>query len=155
MTLLLDEVTRARLGDSALNVSEALRCLRRGADSLDLTAVMGMLRDATVAVQDVMHELRDAAKVQEERRPSLPAARVESRLGRLTLLREWFTADRPYIAGLSFHQAKGREWAHVDVALDASGRGVVATGLDGANEEHRKLYVALTRGSHGTRLRAI
>ena len=61
--------------------------------------------------------------------------------------------DRPYVPGLSFHQAKGREWRRVDVVLDAEARQIVGAGLDSTNEDHRKIYVGLTRGSHSTRIR--
>ena len=122
---------------------------------MNVAGVLDLLRDTSVTVTDVMTSLRDAAKVQGQRRPSLPGARVASRLDRLTLLREWLTVDRRYVPGLSFHQAKGREWGRVDVALDATARATVASGLDETREGDRKLYVALTRGSISTRLRAI
>jgi DNA helicase-2/ATP-dependent DNA helicase PcrA len=153
--LLLDEVARSRLGKGALNVTEALRCLRRDEGSVDLAPVLTMLRDASVAREDVMNELRDATKVEGRRRPSLPAVRVGSRLARLSLLRDWLTVDRRYVEGLSVHQAKGREWPRVDVVLDATARTILDAGLDGTREDHRKLYVALTRGSESTAMRAI
>jgi DNA helicase-2/ATP-dependent DNA helicase PcrA len=155
ISLVLDEVARARLGEGALYLPEAHRCLRRDPDTLNVAGVLDLLRDTSATVTDVMTSLRDAAKVQGQRRPSLPGARVASRLDRLTLLREWLTVDRRYVPGLSFHQAKGREWGRVDVALDATARATVASGLDGTKEDDRKLYVALTRGSISTRLRAI
>ena len=155
ITLVLDEVARARLGKGALNVAEALRCLRRDGEYPDLARALSMLRDRSVAVEDVMEELRYATKVDGRRRPSLPGARVASRLARLALLREWLAVDRQYVEGLSFHQAKGRQWSRVDVVLDATAREIVTTGLDGTKEHHRKLYVALTRASESMQLRTI
>ena len=125
ITLLLDEVARARLGERALYLPEARRCLRRDPETLNFADVLDLLRDTSVAVIDVMTSLRDAAKVQGQRRPSLPAARVASRLDRLALLRAWLTVDRLYVPGLSFHQAKGREWRRhnrVRAGRDEGGR---------------------------------
>lgn len=153
MALLLEMVALSRLNERALNVTEALRCLRREAESIDLDVPSSMLRDHSASLADVMDELRAATKVGGIRRPSLPSARVTSRLDRLALLREWLTVDRPYIPGLSFHQAKGREWRCVDVALDAGAQQIVQAGLDSSEEDHRKIYVGLTRGSESTRIR--
>jgi DNA helicase-2/ATP-dependent DNA helicase PcrA len=155
IALLLDTVTRGRLGQGALNVTEARRCLRRAEESLDLDPVLSMLRDPSVRIEDTMEALRVATKVGGKRRPSLPGARVASRLMRLALLREWLLVDRRYVAGLSFHQAKGREWRRVDVVLDAAAQAIIAAGLDSAEEAHRKIYVGLTRASESTRLRPI
>jgi DNA helicase-2/ATP-dependent DNA helicase PcrA len=155
VTLLLDEVARARLGKGALNLPEAHRCLRRDPEVLGVADVLELLRDPSVGITAVMTALREATKVQGQRRPSLPAARVVSRCDRLTLLRQWLTVDGRYVPGLSFHQAKGREWGRVDVALGATARAALGAGLDGTKEDHRKLYVALTRGSTSTRVRPI
>ena len=75
---------------------------------------------------------------------------MDSRLARLSLLRDWLTVDRRYVENLSVHQAKGREWRRVDVVLDATASTILDAGLDGTREDHRKLYVALTRGSEST-----
>lgn len=155
LTLLLDAVVRARLGVRALNLTEALRCLRRDEENLNIEKVLSMLRDPAISIDDVMEPLRLATKVGNTRRPSLPAKRIPSRLTRLSLLRDWLTADREYIAGVTFHQAKGREWASVDVALDGHAVAIVAGGLTHTDEDHRKIYVGLTRASHSTRLRTI
>jgi DNA helicase-2/ATP-dependent DNA helicase PcrA len=155
LVLVLDAVAQARLGEPALGVPEALRCLRRAEDSIDLEDVLGLLRDPTIAINDVMAQLRLATKVQAIRLPSLPSARIATRLQRLGLLREWLLAGLPQVPGLSVHQAKGREWSRVDVVLDDVAHAVVTAGLDETKEDHRKLYVALTRGRHQTRVRRI
>ncbi len=155
IALILDAVARARLGEAALNVTEALRCLRRDPGTVDLEPLLSMLRDSSLEVERVMDALRVATTVGGVRRPSLPASRIASRLDRLTLLREWLTVERQYVAGLSFHQAKGREWSRVDVVLDGGARAILAVGLDSKREDHRKLYVGLTRGSHSTRTRTM
>lgn len=154
LALLLDEIVRARLRQRALGVRESLHCLRLDSPPV-LQRASSMLRDSSIPITDVMDELRVATKVGGERRPSLPASRIASRLERLARLREWTLSQAAHIPGLSFHQAKGREWKRVDVALDLNARAVLASGLDETDEEHRKLYVALTRGSHETRLRIL
>ncbi|MFC9081324.1 3'-5' exonuclease [Streptomyces sp. NPDC057062] len=55
------------------------------------------------------------------------------------------------IPGLTAHQAKGREWNHVGVLLTDSERETLAAGLVKTREDHRTLYVALTRAKHATR----
>jgi DNA helicase II / ATP-dependent DNA helicase PcrA len=154
IVLILDVVASGRLGQRALNITEALRCLRRDADGIDLELPVSMLRNPSVSLADVIDELRIATKVDGMRRPSLPNLRMPSRLDRLALLREWLLVDRRYVPGLTFHQAKGRQWNAVDVVLDAKSRQIVQRGLDNSVEDHRKLYVGLTRGSQSTRIRA-
>ena len=155
LTLLLDEVLRARLNVRALGLPEAMACLRRNESTVDLAATLATLRDASMAVSDVMEVLREATRVATIRLPSLPPARRPSRLERLDRIRQWFLASEPHILGLSFHQAKGRQWSRVDVALDEEALAVLRVGLNEQLEGHRKLYVALTRGSHRTRLRPV
>jgi DNA helicase-2/ATP-dependent DNA helicase PcrA len=155
IVLVLDEVVRVRLGKSALAVREAVRCLRRERDGVDLQPVLAMLRDESVPVEDAVEALRLATKVGGVRRPSLPSGKKQSRVARMTLLRGWILTDDAQVPGLSFHQAKGQEWPRVDVALDAESLAILAEGLDENMEDHRKLYVALTRGMVQTRLRAI
>lgn len=155
LSLLLDQVTRARLGIESLGQAEAMRCLRREQETLDLQSSLTILRNPAIALEEVMDHLRSATKVSGRRKPSLPAKRVPSRLLRLALLRGWIITEQSYVPGLTFHQAKGREWGTVDVALAAAAQRALAKGLDPTNELHRKIYVGLTRGIRATRLRAI
>lgn len=155
IALILDCVARTRMGIAGLGIREAMRCLRRDPESVDLTATLDLLRDTDVPIEDVLAELRLATRVAGTRRPALPRARRGSRIVRLQRLREWLVGRDAGIPGLSFHQAKGQQWRRVDVALDPSSLSVLARGLDPSEEDHRKLYVALTRGSHATRLRRI
>lgn len=155
IALLLNHVTRRRLNTGALNMKEALRCLRREELQPDLELPLDLLASSSVPLERVMEELRLATKVEGVRKPALPKKRVSSRMDRLGLLRRWITTDGDYVVGLSFHQAKGREWDNVDVALDAKARRQVRAGLDNTNEDHRKLYVALTRARFATRLRKV
>ncbi|WOZ03396.1 ATP-binding domain-containing protein [Streptomyces violaceoruber] len=54
------------------------------------------------------------------------------------------------VPGLTCHQAKGREWDAVGVRLEESDVAALHTGLVLQVEEHRSLYVALTRARHLT-----
>jgi DNA helicase-2/ATP-dependent DNA helicase PcrA len=49
------------------------------------------------------------------------------------------------IPGLTVHQAKGREWPRVGVALSTKDEVLLARGLQPLVEDHCVLYVALTR----------
>lgn len=149
IALLLDQVTQARLSQRAMNLEESLRCLRLIDNPPDLTSTMSLLRDPSITVNEIMVHLRNATKIEGKRQPALPAKRKASRQRRLRLLREWLTCDRPYVQGLSVHQAKGREWTHVKVVVGAKGLASLSAGLDNSEEDHRMLYVALTRASEG------
>lgn len=50
------------------------------------------------------------------------------------------------VPGLTVHQAKGAEWDRVAVLLSADDEEALAAGLSLENPDHRRLYVALTRG---------
>ena len=102
-----------------------------------------------------MECLRTATKVNGQRKPCLPKKRKASRLDCLRMLRDWISTDREYVPGLTFHQAKGKEWPTVDVVLDASAQNALANGLNPMDERHRKIYVGSTRGIKATRLRSI
>ncbi|MCQ3811832.1 MAG: UvrD-helicase domain-containing protein [Acidimicrobiia bacterium] len=155
VALLLNVVTHAKLGVAALGLPEAARCLRREPDMLDLSGPVAALRNPGVPLDDVMEQLRLATKVGGQRKPALPAARKPSRLARLGLLRQWLRTEMSYVPGLTFHQAKGKEWKSVDIALNAQSQAALARGLDPQNEDHRKIYVGSTRGTLSTRLRSI
>ncbi|WP_079189138.1 ATP-binding domain-containing protein [Streptomyces kebangsaanensis] len=49
---------------------------------------------------------------------------------------------------MTCHQAKGRQWDKVGVRLDETDVAALRNGLDPSNEDHRSLYVALTRARH-------
>ncbi|MFF3656294.1 3'-5' exonuclease [Streptomyces olivochromogenes] len=55
-----------------------------------------------------------------------------------------------FVPGLTAHQAKGREWDHVGVRLTSAERATLRQGLSPNSEDHRKLYVALTRAKQTT-----
>ncbi|MFN3255461.1 MAG: UvrD-helicase domain-containing protein [Ilumatobacter sp.] len=51
----------------------------------------------------------------------------------------------PHIPGLTVHQAKGDEWDHVGIVMTDEDVTALGAGLDRADPEHRRLYVAMTR----------
>lgn len=80
---------------------------------------------------------------------NLTAANMADRYARLVGIAR--RLDRPKLTpGLTVHQAKGREWPQVGVALTNGEVQRLATGLSQANELDRTLYVALTRAKVGT-----
>ncbi len=155
IALLLNAVTQARLGVAALGQAEAARCLRREPEATDLAVPLERLRDAAVPLEDVMEALRVATKVGGQRKPALPAERRPDRLNRLDLLRQWLLTENSYVPGLTCHQAKGKEWPCVHLALDRKPRIALAEGLDPKYEDHRKIYVGSTRGIMTTQLRPL
>lgn len=95
---------------------------------------------------DVLAELRNAAlDLGVVRRPAKlakngePLREAEIEALRLRLLRS------DLVPGLTVHQAKGREWPRVGVALTDRDEQLLAGGLQELEEEHCVLYVALTR----------
>jgi len=69
---------------------------------------------------------------------------------RLDLLRDRLAYSGQLIAGMTAHQAKGREWDYVGVRLSEEERATLAAGLRVDNERHRQLYVACTRARFST-----
>jgi ATP-dependent DNA helicase UvrD/PcrA len=95
-------------------------------------AVLDLLRDAALAL--------GATK-----RPSgLPRQGEPIRQAEIEALRRRIHRD-DLIPGLTVHQAKGREWPRVGVALSNKDEQMLAAGLQALEEEHCVLYVALTR----------
>lgn len=66
-------------------------------------------------------------------------------LKRLENLAIRLRATTRLVPGLTVHQAKGMEWAHVGIRLEDDERTTLAGGLDPSIEDHRRLYVACTR----------
>ena len=56
----------------------------------------------------------------------------------------------PFTLGITAHQAKGRQWERVGVCLTDEAVAALGAGLDVQEDDHRTLYVALTRGVDAT-----
>lgn len=153
--LLLDRVTQTAVGHHAVFLQDALtnlgitdpEALRRMAQPF--TRILEVLRGDEPKVTDVAWTQLVAVVKQESLRafPRKHSAQV----ARLVKIRQLLRSRIPrFIPGLTIHQAKGREWNTVAVRLTDREHTTLAAGLDGTNEEHRKLYVALTRGRDRT-----
>ncbi|PZS15846.1 MAG: hypothetical protein DLM60_16300 [Pseudonocardiales bacterium] len=153
--LLLDRVTQTAVGYHAVFLQDALTNLGiTDAEALHrmaqpFTKILETLRGDEPKAADVAWTQLVAVVKQESSRafPRKHSAQV----ARLEKIRQVLRSGRArFIPGLTIHQAKGREWNTVAVRLTDREHATLAAGLDGANEEHRKLYVALTRGRDRT-----
>lgn len=148
--LLLDRVTQITLGQHATFLGEALTNL----GITDPEAVARMSQPFTEILEVLASadpKSADAAwtklvgVVRTESPREFPR-KHPTQVARLEKIRQALRSDTPkFIPGITIHQAKGREWDTVAVRLTDGERETLARGLDGLNEEHRKLYVALTR----------
>jgi DNA helicase-2/ATP-dependent DNA helicase PcrA len=95
---------------------------------------------------DVLELLRDAARhLGVSRRPTRLRTGAESiRQAEIEALRVRLQRD-DLVPGLTVHQAKGRQWSRVGVALSAKDEAMLADGLQPLVETHCLPYVALTR----------
>lgn len=152
-TLLLNEVTKQKFGVDATFHKEALIALGIDAEALERLRpslrqlITDLARSARVA--EIWSDLNDV--VGAETRRKLPMKRNHHHTARLENLRVRLHADgNRLIPGLTAHQAKGREWNNVGVLLTSSERETLAAGLVQNREDHRTLYVALTRAKQAT-----
>lgn len=151
LNLLLDGVTRAKLGRKSFGRQSALVHLGIVEDRLEelqrqhlfpiLTALVG-----GVPAVDVLEMVRDAAgRMSPRSRPNRLQQQAEAeRVVELERLRLRLTRS-DLIPGLTVHQAKGCEWSRVGVVLTRANEGALAAGLTSAQPEHCVLFVALTR----------
>ncbi|MYV53729.1 UvrD-helicase domain-containing protein [Streptomyces sp. SID3212] len=146
-TLLLNRLTRSAFGEHATYVTDAAATLRLDEDARArleprLDAILARLADK----EDLTGTLADlTAAIATESSARIPG-KHPSQIERLRQLRTRLL--HPFddlILGLTTHQAKGREWDAVAVRFEASDTRALHVGLDRDNEDHRKLYVALTR----------
>ncbi|PKW18696.1 DNA helicase-2/ATP-dependent DNA helicase PcrA [Saccharopolyspora spinosa] len=153
--LLLDQVTQTTVGHHAVFLQDALtnlgitdpEALRRMAQPF--TRILEILRSDTSEAADTAWKQLSAVIKQESPREFPRKHPVQ--VARLKKIRQVLRSkERRFIPGLTIHQAKGREWGTVAVGITDREQTMLATGLDVRNEEHRKLYVALTRGRDRT-----
>lgn len=152
-TLLLDTFTRSNVGLRAVNVTDALRRLEISAGNQlaeDLRELIELVRpDAGLTARELYESL--SSEIGRHTDVALPAWhwKYAERL-------DWFMSRArevgPFVPGLTAHQAKGREWNIVALALSGEDRALLAAGLDKDRERHRQLYVACTRARLGTYL---
>lgn len=148
-TLLLNHVTRGVLDLEATYLNEALTALaiqdhdvpRRLEPDLQRVAETLKTLDKT-AVNHAYEELVAVVKTVSPRRlRNAHAAHTK----RLKQVQERLVYPGRPVPGLTTHQAKGGEWAHVGVCLSDTERTALAGGLSVYEDAHRQLYVACTR----------
>jgi DNA helicase II / ATP-dependent DNA helicase PcrA len=153
-TILLNQLTRMVLGENATYLSDALATL--GITDADAPrrlepALQGVIEilasGGKPALNAAYQSLVDA--VRSESRREFPAVhwRYTERLERL---RSRLACSGQLIAGMTVHQAKGREWDNVGVRLSAEECATLAAGLRVDSEHNRQLYVACTRARFST-----
>lgn len=151
LNLLLDEVTRAKLGRKSFGRQSALVHLgmtEEGLEELQRQHLRPVLSELVrgLSAADSLEMVRDAAdKMSPRPRPNRLRETAElERVAELDRLRLRLTRS-DLIPGLTVHQAKGCEWSRVGVVLSRATERTLAAGLTNADPEHCVLYVALTR----------
>lgn len=153
-TLLLNQLTRKVLGENATYLSDALTmlnvndldALRRLEPALQ-EVIEILMSDGRAALNTAYQSLVRAVSSESEREFPAPHWRYTERLD---LLRSRLAYSGQLIAGMTVHQAKGREWDRVGVRLSEEECATLASGLRVDNERHRQLYVACTRARFRT-----
>lgn len=152
IALLLDRLVQGHFGHSAIYADEAAALLGLDPDILRsagtvIGSVLEILRPgtpqaATAAIAALRAALRELGSPRQLRRMRDEGEAVQqTRL--LALARRM---SQPHmVAGMTVHQAKGREWPVVGVRLGDTERARLAAGLKQDSFDDRVLYVALTR----------
>lgn len=154
LNLLLDEVTRTKLGRKSFGRQSALVHLGMTEEGLEekqrelLRPILGKLVDGIPAA-DALEMLRDAVDEMSPRSrpPRLQDKAEAERVKEVEMLRARLKRT-DLIPGLTVHQAKGCEWPRVGVGLTRGDESTLAGGLTNEEPEHCVLYVALTRAKN-------
>ena len=152
-TLLLNEMTTHAFNQKAVYLGDAYTTLgitNPGAGARLQPRLEAILRrlSGNDDLDGIRRELNTAIATESDVR--MPR-RHSSHIDRLAALRARVEQpSRQHVPGLTCHQAKGREWDHVGVRLEATDVQGLRQGLTHTNEDHRMLYVALTRARRQT-----
>lgn len=155
-TLMLSHITRTIFGMDATYLREALTSLAITDDEL-----LPFLQPAMQEVVDVLSASHATAPKEAYEMLRTMLAEVSPRelrrthhayTRRLKLIQRRLMASTQLVPGLTTHQSKGQEWDVVGLRLTDTQRLALATGLDPANDDHRKLYVGATRARSATRI---
>jgi DNA helicase-2/ATP-dependent DNA helicase PcrA len=152
--VLLNHLLQSRFSERTIFLPEAVLLLELDPDTYRRqgAAVLGNVVDtlgrqgpaeALRALRNAMLELGAPHRLRAGR-----AAAEQRQLDRLGALARRVRAPR-VVPGMTIHQAKGREWAHVGVRLTETEVRSLAGGLSQDIEGNRALYVALTRARFG------
>ena len=150
MNLLLDVVTRARLGTAAYGREGAI--MKLGLDREYFQAkqdqafmpIVESLRAGRDEAQ-VLDDLREAIKSLGVRKPIRLSEKNETDARRQLARLAERLKQTTVIPGLTVFQAKGREWERVGVTLNHNQVDALKSGLRELEEEHCIIYVAITR----------
>lgn len=150
LNLLLDVVTRSRLGTESYGREGAIRKL--GLDREQFRARQNEVLEPLVrslgegnAETQVLDDLREAMKSFGVCRPRrLSDEKEEEVVQQLAQLAARLEQPK-LVPGLTVFQAKGREWNRVGVVLSDAQCAALRKGLRKTEEEDRIIYVALTR----------
>jgi len=148
-TLLLDYVTRSLLGLDATYIGDALSTLRIGNPEaiarLDAgwpKVIEALCQDADAGPKAGYQAMVDLLST-ETSTPFPPVHWQYTK--RLGWLRERLLFDGDMVPGMTIHQAKGREWDNVGLALQDAHKERLLRGLTSAEATDRQLYVGCTR----------
>lgn len=149
ITLLLDLFVRQTFGLRAFAQEQALAKL--GLPSPlpdDHYAALQPVADALIAgmlPEIVLRKLKTAVNTMDTHVRFRTGKGDAKRHSNLQNLRERMMQGIDLVQGLTVHQAKGRQWRRVGVALTASERALLAKGLKPLLDDDCVLYVAATR----------
>jgi DNA helicase-2/ATP-dependent DNA helicase PcrA len=152
MAVLLDQVVTSYFGELSTFGPDAAVILgldpatMRAEGASALVTVLDRLSNGTQAQAEAALSLLRETLVGLGSRPipRLQPAKEAIRVDRLQQLAARLKSTK-LVPGLTIHQAKGREWEQVGVALTAAEYSRLAAGLSQASATDRALYVALTR----------
>ncbi|MEV6781938.1 UvrD-helicase domain-containing protein [Streptomyces sp. NPDC051098] len=150
-TLLLSEITQRAFAENATFHGDALTTLGIDHEAWkrlrpSLQSLVDGLAGAS-AIADIWASLNTVI-ARESNRPT--PRRHSTHTERLENLRARLHSTSRLVPGLTAHQAKGREWDIVGVCLTGAEQQILRQGLRSDHEDHRKLYVALTRARDTT-----
>lgn len=155
LTVILDHVTRARLGTPAMFFREALLALGLDVDVSEaqrgaIGVVATSLADHPCLASDVLTRVRALAKELGRTRAIPINAKKDENFEKLIVKLHQRLKESILVPGMTVHQAKGRQWRSVGVRLFASQVARLSRGLNSNQESDRQLYVALTRARERT-----
>jgi DNA helicase-2/ATP-dependent DNA helicase PcrA len=150
--ILLNEVVHGFFGRDAAGVVEARRKLGLHRYDEAIQPALTTLRDSTAPIENVWLALQAAFNL-EDRRWKVQGKRATLSMARL---RELCLLGEPPVLGLTIHQSKGLEWDRVLLLNgELSTAPAVLNKLDRQYEDHRSVYVGLTRARSVLRVLAV
>ncbi|MFF7143316.1 UvrD-helicase domain-containing protein [Streptomyces nodosus] len=151
-TLLLNELVQSTFGQHAVFLNDARTTLgiKDGNTMAELRPHLQTTLERLADQHDLSGIWNSLASTLLTKMPTRPSEKHEQtpRTGLKNLQTRLRVARERLVPGLTCHQAKGRQWDKVGVRLEETDAAALQNGLDPGNEDHRSLYVALTRARH-------